>query len=360
MGLGGAAWLCHGHARSAPFSDLPARTPSPTRDVADEERGLANRNHGFPLELLRHDITPTGAHYLLTHFDMPYLPEASYQLTIGGAVRRPVTLTLSDLRALPQVDVPVTLECAGNGRAGHDPRHRSMPWLYEAVGTSIWQGTPLLPLLEQAGAMDGVQDWSFIGADVGFDDGVRHHFGRALTPAEVQELQPLVVTGMNGAPLLPQHGAPVRLIVPGWYGMASVKWLTRIEALTERYEGYQQVRTYRYRKDANDPGHPGQAIRIKSLMVPPGEPDWYSRRRWLPPGPVTLEGRAWVGHGRHVAGVTVMAGETILPTTLSDPVGPDAWVKWSTTWEATPGNHVLRPIARDNRGDEQPLTPPQD
>ena len=137
---------------AAPFENLPARVPAPDTDVSFEERGLANRNSGLPLELLRHDITPAGAHYLLTHFDMPHLPGDSFRLRIGGAVGTPLDLSLADLLERPQVDMPVTLECAGNGRAGHDPRHRSMPWLYEAVGTALWTGTPLAPLLAEAGA----------------------------------------------------------------------------------------------------------------------------------------------------------------------------------------------------------------
>lgn len=343
-----------------PFDDYPARSPSPTGDVSAEERGLANRNHGLPLELLREDITPAGAHYLLTHFDMPHLPADSFALEIGGAVRAPLRLTLADLAARPQVEVPVTLECAGNGRAGHDPRHRSMPWLYEAVGTALWQGTPLRPLLEEASALDGVQDWAFFGADEGFDDGVRHFFGRSLTPGEVAATEPLLVTGMNGQPLLPQHGAPLRLIVPGWYGMASVKWLTRIEALTERFEGFQQVRTYRYRKERGMPGEPVQDLRVKSLMVPPGLPDWYSRRRWVEAGAITVEGRAWTGRGRRITGVVLDTGMERVEATLSAPVGDHAWVKWSAQWEARPGRHTLRCIARDDSGAEQPLTPPPD
>lgn len=343
-----------------PFDDYPARAPAPDTDISAEERGLANRNHGLPLELLRADITPAGAHYLLTHFDMPHLPDSTFRLEIGGAVRTQLRLSLEDLHAREQVEMPVTLECAGNGRAGHDPRHRSMPWMYEAVGTALWRGTPLRPLLEDAGALEGVQDWAFIGADEGFDSGVRHHFARSLTPEEVARTEPLLVTGMNGQPLLPQHGAPLRLIVPGWYGMASVKWLTRIEALTERFDGFQQVRTYRYRTDRAQAGEPVQDLRVKSLMVPPGLPDWYSRRRWLTPGPVRLVGRAWTGRGRRITGVTLDTGTERIGADLSAPLGPHAWVRWEATWDATPGRHALRCIARDDSGAEQPLTPPPD
>lgn len=199
-----------------------------TAEFTRAEVGLANRNSGALLELLGCDITPTGTHYLLTHFDVPVLQPAEHSLQFTGAFDAPFSLNMADIIALPQITRPVTLECAGNGRAGMDPRPISMPWIVEAVGTSEWTGTPLAPLIARAKPRPEVQDFAFIGADIGFDKGVLHPFGRSLTPAEVAELDVMLVWGMNGAPLLPQHGAPLRLIVPGWYGMASVKWLTQV------------------------------------------------------------------------------------------------------------------------------------
>ena len=163
------------------------------------------------------------------------------------------------------------------------------------MGTSRWTGTPLGPLIERAKPRQDVVEISFTGADYGFDKGEGHYFGRSLTVDQLGKLDVLLVHSMNGLPLLPQHGAPLRIIVPGWYGMASVKWLNRIEALTTPYDGFQQVRTYRYRKDENDPGEPITTIRVKSLMQPPGVPDWTSRKRFVNAGPVTLTGRRLVG-----------------------------------------------------------------
>ncbi len=107
----------------------------------------------------------------------------------------------------------------------------------------------------------------------------------------------LVVWGMNGAPLAPQHGFPLRLVVPGWYGMASVKWLNRIQVLAQPFDGYQQTPNYHYRQKREDPGVPVSTMRVKSLMVPPGIPDWYTRHRTVEAGPVELTGRAWSGGG---------------------------------------------------------------
>jgi DMSO/TMAO reductase YedYZ molybdopterin-dependent catalytic subunit len=100
---------------------------------------------------------------------------------------------------------------------------------------------------------------------------------------------------MNGEPLQPQHGAPARLIVPGWYGMTSVKWLTSIEAVAEPFRGYQQDPAYRYQRDADDPGEPVQRMRVRALMIPPGIPDFFTRRRFVERGRVGLAGRAWSG-----------------------------------------------------------------
>lgn len=326
---------------------------------SEHELRLANRNAGVILESLRHDLTPTGAHYLLTHFDVPDIDPRDYRLRFGAGFEAPFELSLGDIRALPQETVPVTLECAGNGRSGVSPRSHSMPWGVEAVGTSEWTGTALRPLLERARPKAGTVDIVFTGADEGFDKGVRHRFGRSLSLPELAELDVLLVHGMNGAPLLPQHGAPLRIIVPGWYGMASVKWLTSIEAIDTPYQGFQQVQTYRFRDKADDPGRPVTSIRVKSLMVPPGIPDWITRLRHLAAGPTDIVGRAWAGR-IPIARVEFGVGDTWTEADVSPGASPYAWSKWSATWDATPGEYVLRCRATDAEGNVQPIEPPWD
>lgn len=325
-----------------------------------EEVQLANRNHGLLLETLACDITPTGAHYLLNHFDVPLLNEKDFQLTFNGAFDAPYKLSMADIRALDKVTMPVTLECAGNGRAGMSPRSYSMPWMHEAAGTSLWTGTALWPLIAHAIPSQETIEIAFYGADYGYDMGHGHHFGRSLTVADLQALDVLLVYEMNGAPLLPQHGAPLRIIVPGWYGMASVKWLIKIEALTKPYDGFQQVRTYQFREKRDDPGVPIQDMRVKSLMRPPGVPDWISRKRCLQAGPVTLMGRAWSGLGRSITRVEVNIGEHWHEAKLTPGKGKFAWTRWELDWHAQPGDYVLRCRATDSAGNIQPLTPPWD
>ena len=336
------------------FQNHPGKPKTVDGVYSEHEVRLANRNSGIILETLRHDVTPLGAHYLLTHFDVPALDAESHMLTFGEGFERPCHLSIDDIRALPTVTMPVTLECAGNGRARVSPRSHSMPWSVEAVGTSEWTGTPLRPLIEEAQPAKDTVDIVFTGADEGFDNGVRHVFGRSLSVEQIRDLDVLLVHSMNGQPLLPQHGAPLRIIVPGWYGMASVKWLAQIDAVNAPYQGFQQVQTYRYRNSPEETGRPVERIRVKSLMIPPGIPDWQTRLRQVDPGPVEIIGRAWAGKVP-IARVEFGDGDVWQDATVTAGNGPYAWSKWSVTWNATPGEHLLRCRATDAEGNTQPL-----
>src|SRR5436190_2888483 len=139
--------------------------------ISMEELQLAARNHGMPLEALRYDLTPVGMHYLLTHFDSPAADEQTWSIDIGGRGRRPLSLSVADLRARPAVTIPVTMECAGNGRARLHPRPMSQPWLNEAVGTAMWTGTQLAGVLTDAGVEDDAVELVFRGADHGIQGG---------------------------------------------------------------------------------------------------------------------------------------------------------------------------------------------
>lgn len=339
------------------FKNFIARPSTQDGVFSEDEVRLANRNSGILLETLKYDITPTGLHYLLIHFDVPSIDTQSHQLVFGKGFDAPFSLSVDDIRALPQRTMPVTLECAGNGRSSVSPRTHSMPWGVEAVGTSEWTGTPLAPLIERAKPKAGAVDIVFTGADCGFDKGVEHAFGRSLTLDQIASLDVLLVHQMNGQPLLPQHGAPLRIIVPGWYGMASVKWLSTIEALDTPYQGFQQVRTYRYRDHQDDVGRPVTAMRVKSLMTPPGIPDWITRLRYLRAGSVAVTGRAWSGDGVAIEKVEFNDGLGWRTAALTPPQGQYDWTRWDIEWEATPGEHVLSCRATDSNGDTQPLQP---
>ena len=313
--------------------------------ITAEELQLAARNHGMPLEALRHDLTPLGLHYLLVHYDIPYVDPATYRLDVDGT-----SLTLDEIKALPARTMAVTMECAGNGRAQLDPRPISQPWLLEAVGNAEWTGAPLKPLLTQTGV-----EVLFTGLDRGFEGGVPQSYERSLPYDEATADDVLLAYAMNGEPLPAQHGFPVRLLVPGWYGMTSVKWLTKITTLQEPHTGYQNEKAYRFRQHEDEAGAPVTRIEPRALMVPPGVPDFLTRRRFVEAGPTTLEGRAWSGHGLvERVEVRVDDGEWE-PAQLGATRG---WRAWSFEWDASAGDHELACRAFDATGRGQPDAPP--
>src|SRR3954453_21492253 len=327
------------------------------QDFSREEVRLALRNPGMPLEALHRAVTPIGMHYLLIHFDVPVIDAAAHELRVDGLVRTPLTLTMEDLRARPAVTMPVVMECAGSGRALLPPPPVSAPWHEEAVGRAEWTGTPLRGVLEEAGLLDDAVEVVFAGADRGIDQGVEHDYERSLTVADALGGDVLVAYAMKGEPLPPSHGFPLRLVVPDWYGMASVKWLRSITAIPQPFEGVQQTLLYRYRRSEDEPGTPVTRKRPRALMAPPGIPEFLSRVRHVPSTSMLIEGRAWSG-GAAVERVEFSAdgGRTWGAPQLGASNGRHGWTAWSHQWEpAGPGDHQLCVRATDAAGDVQPL-----
>lgn len=337
----------------------PARIAEPDEAITFEELALAARNHAMPLEAMRYDVTPPGLHYVLVHYDIPVLDADGWRLDVRGLVDTPLSLDLDALRALPRHTARVTLECAGNGRAHLTPRPVSQPWLTGAVGTADWTGARLVDVLERAGVAAGAVDVVFTGADHGIERGVEDDYRRGLALADALSPDVLVAYEMNGLPLPPQHGFPVRLVVPGWYGMAHVKWLRDIEVLDHPFDGFQNAVAYRLRTDPDEPGVPVTRIEPRALLVPPGFPDFMSRVRVAREGEHLLEGRAWSGWGR-VTRVEVSDddGESWWDTLVEPGASPHSWSRFTTLWQATPGEHWLRVRAHDSSGrvqDEEPV-----
>jgi DMSO/TMAO reductase YedYZ molybdopterin-dependent catalytic subunit len=328
--------------------------------ISLDELRLAARNHAMPLEALRWAITPVGLHYLLVHYDVPLVAPADWTLEVGGAVQRPFELTLDELRARPSVELAATMECAGNGRALLEPRPISQPWLTEAVGTARWRGVPLASLLEEASPVSGAVDVVFGALDRGVEGGVEQRYERSLALGEALGAGCVLAYEMNGAPLPPQHGFPLRLVVPGWYGMTNVKWLTSIAVTEEPFAGYQVAVAYRFRQSEDEEGRPVTRMRPRSLMAPPGLPEFFTRERVVERGGARLEGRAWSGRAP-IARVEVSddAGETWGDAELvRDLEGPWAWCGWSFRWEPPgAGAFTLCCRATDETGDTQPLEP---
>ena len=276
-----------------------------------------------------------------------------------GLVEQELTLTLDEVGARPVVRRPVTMECAGNGRALLEPRALSQPWLVEAVGTAEWGGTPLRLLLEEAGVGADAVEVLFTGLDRGVEGEVEQSYERSLPVSAALREECLLAYELNGQPLPPQHGAPLRLVVPGWYGMASVKWLARITVIDRAFDGYQQRVGYRLRQSEDEAGEALARILPRALMVPPGIPEFLSRERLVDAAPCLLEGRAWSGFGP-IAEVSVSTdgGGTWDEAELGDQPTPWAWAGWRYVWEPpSPGRYELACRARDAAGNEQPVGP---
>ena len=343
-----------------PSPRFPLLPDTSEREAADlfhrEELQLALRNRGMPLEIMRYPITPSGMHYLVIHFDIPEVDINQWQLQVGGLVSKPLTLSLDDIKKRPARTMAVTMECAGNGRSLLKPRVFSQPWVNEGFATAEWTGTPLKGILDDAGIEDRAVNIVFSGADQGIQGEKLQVYQRSLNIDEANRDEMLLAYEMNGQSLQPQHGYPLRLLVPGWYGMASVKWLDKIEAVGEQFQGYQMAKAYRYTQVREEPGEPVTLIRVRALMVPPGIPDTMSRLRWLNAGSHQLTGRAWAGRlGVSRVEVSVDDGSTWSEATLGEQSSTFAWRAWSFEWNAVPGWHTLSVRATDTEENVQPV-----
>jgi DMSO/TMAO reductase YedYZ molybdopterin-dependent catalytic subunit len=318
-------------------------------------------NAEAPPEALDGEITPTDLHYVRSNFA---LPTHDGTLEIGGAVEHPTTLTLDDLRAMPAQERAVTLECAGNGRLETRPLPIGEPWGDYAVSTARWRGALLHDVLDRAGpAPEGV-DVQFSGADHG-----AYHLNPVLAETDKNDLRfvralPLALAAdpaaeiliayeMNGEPLRPDHGAPFRLVVPHWYAVASVKWLQRIDVLTERFAGEFQTGHYMYEW----PDRPHEAVtvmRVRARITAPAAGSTIGR------GTHTVRGKAWSGTGPVTQVDVSLTGQGDWhPARLEPPRGPYHWQDWSFHWAADDvGRHTLRARATDAAGHTQPEVPP--
>jgi len=348
-----SAWAGHD-----PPQPTPDRPPPSSTLFSHAETRLAFRNHGMHFEVLDRPITPVASHFQLIHFDIPTLAAENYSITLGGRVANPQTISLDSLKQMPTVRQPSLMECAGNGRSFAHPRSIYVPWFSEALGAFEYTGTPLGPILEAAGLLDDAVEVVFSGHDEGIDLGVRHFFERALPIDEAMADGVILAWDANGAPLPPAHGFPLRLVVPSWYGMTSVKWLKAITVIDHTFQGVQQKLVYRLSFSSSDSGRPIQKKLVRAAIKPPGIPDLISRKRFVDAGTVELRGMAWSGSGA-IERVEVSTDDrrTFSPAVLEPPASPHTWTPWRFTWNATPGEHVLAARATDVTGNTQPLEP---
>src|SRR6185503_15217450 len=217
---------------------VPALDPEEACQWAIDGGLVVHRAHPLNCEtslpaLVGGVVMPNARFYVRNHFQIPALDPATFQLTVGGLAERPLRLSLADLRQLPSKNLVVTLECAGNGRTKFDPPIAGEKWDMGAVSTAEWTGVPLVEILDRCGVKANAREVLFRGADGGIVDGrsERILFERSLPLDAARESEALLAYAMNGEPLPMHHGAPLRVIVPSWYAVASVKWLTEIELI---------------------------------------------------------------------------------------------------------------------------------
>jgi DMSO/TMAO reductase YedYZ molybdopterin-dependent catalytic subunit len=297
------------------------------------------------LERQRGTIVPAGRHYVRTHFG---IPAAKGELRIAGAVGEERSVTLDAVRALPSRRLVVTLECAGNGRRFLEPPAPGEQWALGAVGTAEWTGAVLRSLLPDRGPLSSTVEVLFRGADEGEPKGLgrRISYERSL-PVDVARGEDILVAyAMNGQPIPPEHGGPLRLIVPSWYGMASVKWLTEIRLLDRTFEGFFQKD--RYVID----GRPLRGIEPRAVITSPGDGAEASG------GSVEVRGYAWSGRAPLDRVELSADGGRPLATMTVVPDAPRfAWHDFLFRVRLEPGEHVLVARAIDRDDNTQPMTP---
>jgi len=315
-------------------------------------------NLEMPFEQLDSYLTPTELFYIRSHFPTPRIDVAKYRLVIDGAVRKPLALSYAELRDMPTETRIATLECAGNGRVFLVPQVRGAQWQLGAVGNAEWTGVPLRTLMERAELEDDACEVVLEGADRGIPAEEPKppgpiSYARSVSREKAAQPEVLIALRMNGRDLLGDHGYPVRAIVPGHYGMASVKWLTRITAVREPFQGYWQTSDYAYwdTLDGRPIRRPLAELPVKSAIARPQVYETLS-----PCQECVVFGAAWAGE-TDVMEITVSTdgGDTWTAARFLDQVRRHAWRRWTFNWltPRKPGTYTLLARAKDARGNVQ-------
>ncbi|MEZ5354250.1 MAG: sulfite oxidase [Bryobacteraceae bacterium] len=348
---------------AASLGSLRAQT-APSFTVAGKRPMILHNEFPEDLEALPEYldtwITPYDSFFVRQHLPRPKVDPGTFQLQLSGMVNRPVSMSIADLRKLPQYTVPATLECAGNGRGNVRPRVPGLQWTKGAIGNAEWRGPRVKDVLAAAGAAGGAAWINCNGADNGMMK--TPDFIRSIPMRKALHEASLIALDMNGAPAPELHGGPARLIVPGWDGASWVKWVSSIEVAAEPNSGFYMNPAYRQPKTPVAPGAGAkpedliviEAMAVKAFFARPAQ------GAKLPRGPVKLTGAAWAGENR-VTSVEVSAdgGSTWKPASLSRQNFPFAWRTWTYDW--TPprtGYFTLCCRASDSAGRMQPIEAP--
>jgi sulfite oxidase len=309
-------------------------------------------------DLVEGPLTATDAFYVRGHGAVPETDSAAWRLQVHGLVERELDVSLATLReALPEREVTATLQCAGNRRAGliaiRDIPGEA-PWGPGATGTATWTGVALADVLALARPLPGAGHAGFVGADLSPEADPPQRFGGSIPLDKACRPEVLLAWAMNGEPLRPVHGAPLRAIVPGYIGARSVKWLERIEVRAGPWTGYFQHVVYRLLPEDGTPapgaGMPLGLIALNSDVLSPADGET------VPAGPVEVRGYAFAGGERHVSRVDVSldGGAHWAQAELLDDLGPWAWRLWRFSVDLAPGEHEILVRAWDSSAATQP------
>ncbi len=328
-------------------------------EVWSEERQMVTafpENSETPLDTVHGWVTPNRLFFVRNHFSMPEIDRSSWKLSIEGRVARPMEFSWEQLCALPQRSVFATVECAGNGRSFLQQRQPGVQWGAGAIGHAEWTGVPVADVLQAAGLERDAVEVLFEGGDIGSeaDHPQPMHFARSLPLAKALDRDTLLATRMNGELLSPSHGQPVRLFVPGWYGVASVKWLRRIEVLNRSWPGYYQSVKYTVqRRNAGGQLEPVIVgpMAVKAEIIRPVE------GAVLGIGSNRLFGVAWAGE--EAVGSVEVSTDGGRSWAHADLLGAPArycWSLWEYLWEVVePGDYTLLARAVSAGGRVQPV-----
>ena len=311
-------------------------------------------NSETPLDQVRGWVTPNPLFFVRNHFPPPDIDVATWRLRIEGCVEHTTEWSLEELMALPERSVFATVECAGNGRSFLEPRVPGVPWGAGAIGHAEWTGVPVSVLLDRAKVKPETLEILFEGADRGTepDHPEPMPFARSLPLQKALHPDTLLAYRMNGEVLEPSHGAPVRLFVPGWYGVASVKWLNRVVALDRSFRGYFQTKKYTIQRRTQTGVETVIVgpMAVKSEIIRPRQGDA------LGLGANRIVGLAWAGEDAIAdVAVSVDDGRTWEKVRLVGPQAPYSWTLWEYIWEiAEPGQYTLLARATSSSGRVQP------
>jgi DMSO/TMAO reductase YedYZ molybdopterin-dependent catalytic subunit len=311
-----------------------------------------------PFGSLREFITRNDEFFVRCHFPIPDISRDKWRLRIGGEVEHPCEFKWEDLRAMPETSVTATIECAGNGRVFLSPKVDGAQWERGAVGNAVWTGVRLADVLKRAGIHANTREVVLIGSDKGEIEsaprpGGKIHFARSLPLGKAMD-DVVLAWHMNGEELTPAHGFPLRAIVPGWYGMASVKWLSEITVISQPFLGYYQSVDYAYwQRGFGEPSLiPITELQVKAQIARPSPAERVALGQ-----PYLVAGAAWSG-GAEIARVEVSTdgGATWQIARLDNQRAPCAWRWWEISWQPErSGRSTLMVRATDAIGRTQPI-----